>query len=72
MWAQILEENIGSQRMCEKCGYKKEGILRKAVYKNGRFRNQFVMSVLRKDFDNIMKKYIILLSVCQKRVKLKI
>lgn len=56
IWAHILEDNIGSQRMCEKCGYKKEGILRKSVYKNGEFKNQIIMSVLRDEFDKIIKK----------------
>lgn len=51
IYAHILEDNIGSQRMCEKCGYKKEGLLRESVYKNGTFKNQVVMSVLRRDFD---------------------
>lgn len=58
IWAHILEDNIGSKRMCEKCGYKEEGILRKSVYKNGIFKNQIVMSVLREEFDNIIKTYL--------------
>lgn len=58
IWAYILEDNIGSQRMCEKCGYRKEGVLRESVYKNGVYKNQLVMSVLRKEFDEILKKYL--------------
>lgn len=57
IWASILEENIGSQRMCEKCGYKKEGILRQSVYKNGEFKNQILMSVLKEEFDKVISKY---------------
>ncbi len=57
IWAHILEDNIGSRRICEKCGYKKEGILRESVYKNGMYKNQIVMSVLRKEFDDIIKNY---------------
>ncbi len=33
IWAEILESNIVSQKMCSKCGYKKEGLLRQSVYK---------------------------------------
>ena len=37
IWALILENNIASRRMCEKCGYKTEGVLRQSIYKNGKF-----------------------------------
>ena len=37
IWALILENNIASRRMCEKCGYKTEGVLRRSIYKNGKF-----------------------------------
>ncbi|MHA1285664.1 MAG: GNAT family N-acetyltransferase [Promethearchaeota archaeon] len=56
IWALILENNISSLRMIEKCGYKKEGLLRNSVYKNGRFQNQVVMSILREEFDAIAKE----------------
>ena len=57
IWAHILEDNIGSRRMCEKCGYKEEGILRESVYKNGEFKNQIVMSVLRAEFEKTIQNY---------------
>lgn len=57
IWATILEDNIASQRMNEKCGYKKEGLLRQAVYKNGKFHNLVVMSVLKEEFDKLKKNY---------------
>mgnify|MGYP001051366398 CR=1 FL=1 len=56
IWAKILEKNIGSIKMVEKCGYKKEGILRNSVLKNGKFQNQIVMSILRDEFDIIAKE----------------
>jgi len=37
IWALILENNIASRRMFEKCGYKTEGVLRQSIYKNGKF-----------------------------------
>lgn len=58
IWAHILEDNIGSQRMFEKCGFKIEGVLRQSVYKNGEFRDQVFMSVLRKEFDEVIKVYL--------------
>jgi RimJ/RimL family protein N-acetyltransferase len=58
IWAKVLEDNIASQKMLEKCGYKKEGLMRQAVYKNGTFKNLVIMSVLREDFDKVIKNYI--------------
>lgn len=58
IWARILKDNVASQRLCEKCGYKKEGILRESVYKNGEYKDQVVMSILRKDFDKVIKEYL--------------
>ncbi len=48
--AHILESNIRSIKMHEKCGYKLEGLKRQAVYKNGEYQNQYILSLLKKDF----------------------
>ena len=45
--ANILESNIASLKMHKKCGYKIEGLLREAVYKAGKYHNQYVLSLLR-------------------------
>lgn len=58
IWSHILEDNIASQKMCEKCGYKREGILRQSVFKNGEYKNQVVMSVLRHEFDAVLERYL--------------
>lgn len=55
IWAHVLESNSASIRMCKKCGYKREGILRNSVFKDGRFQNQVLLSILRKEFDEVMK-----------------
>ena len=54
--ANALDYNHASIRMLEKCGYKIEGILRQSVYKNGRYNNQVVMSLLKEDYDNARVK----------------
>lgn len=51
----VLESNKASLRMSEKCGYQKEGLLRHSVYKNGKFQNQFILSILRSEFDKLIK-----------------
>ncbi len=48
--AQIMEKNVASQRLYEKCGYKKEGTLRSRIYKNGIYNNVFVYSLLKDEF----------------------
>ena len=50
IWGTILESNLASQKMAEKCGAKKEGVLRKSVYKNGTYHNQVMMAILREDY----------------------
>jgi RimJ/RimL family protein N-acetyltransferase len=41
--------------MFEKCGYKTEGVLRQSIYKNGKFQNQVIMSILQEDFYQMLK-----------------
>lgn len=48
--ASILEYNIPSQRLFEKCGFVKEGTLRKRVYKNGKYHDLLSYSLLRSDY----------------------
>ncbi len=55
--AYVLEGNVASLKMHEKCGYKIEGVLRNAVYKNGEFHNQVVLSILRNEFETKYKEY---------------
>lgn len=57
VWATVLEDNVGSLRMHEKCGYKQEGVLRRSVFKNGKFKNQVLMSVLREEFQGCFERY---------------
>lgn len=48
--AHVLDDNIGSIRLHEKCGYTNEGTLRESVFKGGRWRNQILFSILEKEF----------------------
>lgn len=51
MWVRILETNKASIALHEKIGYQREGVMRKAAYKNGKFQNVVVLSLLREEFD---------------------
>lgn len=46
--ANILASNVASLKMHEKCGYKLEGTLHDAVYKNGRYQDQCVLALVKK------------------------
>lgn len=50
VYAHINVDNIASLRMHEKCGYKREGLLRQAIFKNGHFKDVVVMSILKDEF----------------------
>lgn len=49
--ANVLESNVASLKMHEKCGYEVEGVLRDAVYKAGKYHNQVVMSLINREND---------------------
>lgn len=51
IYSNIIEYNIASQILHEKCGFKKEGILRDRVYKNGKYNNIVVWSINNKDIN---------------------
>lgn len=48
--AQVLDDNIASLKMHEKCGFKIEGTMRDSVFKNGHWQNQILFSILENEF----------------------
>lgn len=50
-----LLTNKSSIKLCQKCGFKNEGILRKAVYKNGEYCDLNILSIIRDDFDKVLE-----------------
>lgn len=49
IYADVLEYNIPSQKLFEKCGFKRDGILRARVYKTGRYVDTISFSRLKGD-----------------------
>lgn len=47
----VLESNQASLKMHQKCGYKIDGLMRDSVFKNGKFQNQYILSLLKDDFE---------------------
>lgn len=54
--AHQLVSNRASIRLFEKCGFKNEGVLRKAVFKDGRHQDLNQLSILREEFDEFLLK----------------
>ena len=42
IFADVVEYNIASQKVLQKCGFELEGVFRKNIYKNENFHDQFV------------------------------
>lgn len=45
-----VAENLSSIMLGRSLGFQKEGILRSSIYKNGKYHNQIIMSILSEDF----------------------
>ncbi len=54
--SKVLAYNQASLRYAEKCGYRREGILRQAIYKNGQYHDLIIHSVLREEWLARQKK----------------
>lgn len=52
----VLEDNLRAQHLYEKTGFIKEGTKRKSKYKNGKFVDMLMYSVLREEFIQINKE----------------
>lgn len=52
----VVEDNKRAQHLYEKCGFVKEGVKRKAKYKNGRFVNIYFYSILKSDYFTAKEK----------------
>lgn len=46
----VLKDNERAQHVYEKCGFIREGIKRQAKYKNGKFIDMYVYSILKEEF----------------------
>ena len=46
IFADVMEYNIASQKVLQKCGFELEGVFRKNIFKNDAFYDQFVYAVV--------------------------
>jgi RimJ/RimL family protein N-acetyltransferase len=54
IYAYVFEGNIASERVLLKAGYRKEAILRKAVFKENKFLDQYIYAIINENF-NLVK-----------------
>ena len=45
----ILDYNITSQKLFEKCGFQKDGVLRKRIYKKGEYHDLYAYSLIKEE-----------------------
>lgn len=51
--ASILQTNIPSQKMFEKCGWKIEGISRESVFKNNKYIDEIIIGILKEEYEKL-------------------
>ena len=51
-----LEGHEASLKMGKRLNFQQEGVLRQSVYKNGKWYNQLVLGLLKKDFEELVTK----------------
>lgn len=49
--ANVIERNVDSSRLWEKLGFRRDGLLRDRVYKNGNYHNVIAYSLLKEEFN---------------------
>jgi ribosomal-protein-alanine N-acetyltransferase len=58
IWACIIPENIASVRVCEKLGFRCEGVNSKSLFINNRWQNTSLMAMLETEYDSFAKNWI--------------
>jgi len=51
VWLDVHASNVGAQRAYEKAGFRVEGVQRQAIYRDGRYADMLLMSVLREEWE---------------------
>ena len=56
VFLKVQEDNINAIKLYEKCNFKKEGVLRECIYKNGYYINEIIMSLLKSEYKDILSE----------------
>lgn len=57
LFLKVIRKNKTAISLYEKCNFFKEGVLREAIFKNGKFYDEIIMSILKEKFEKICEKY---------------
>lgn len=52
-----IEEHTITKKLFKKIGFKVEGILRNSVFKNGKYHNQILHSILKSEYPSVKQKF---------------
>ncbi len=63
IYADIIEDNISSQKLTDRIGARKEGLLINHLYHNGEFKNLVLVGILKDEFYNKNRKELIRLGL---------
>lgn len=50
IWLLVVESNLVAKKLYKKLGFKEEGVQRDAIYREGKYHNYVMMSILSKEF----------------------
>jgi RimJ/RimL family protein N-acetyltransferase len=56
LWAKIYEYNKKAQSLIKYGGFIEEGVLRQSIYKDGKYINEVLLSILREEWDQLERK----------------
>lgn len=56
LWTTILDHNVASQRLYQKCGWVVEGRLRNSVFKNNAYHDEIVVGILRDEYFALLER----------------
>ena len=50
VYSHMIEDNMPAWKLCERIGFKREGKLRQSLFRNGKFYNELIYSILRTEY----------------------
>jgi len=53
LWLDVFETNTRAQHVYESLGFRHEGILREAIFRDGEFHTQLLMSILDREYETL-------------------
>jgi RimJ/RimL family protein N-acetyltransferase len=54
VWGEIFITNVACMKLADRCSFKKEGTLRQTYYKNGKYIDSIIVSILKEEFINLI------------------